>query len=63
MSDEEWYICYGTNNYLWKNGEVEKTMYRVLSCVVYTLIDNYVCIEYLSCQSKVIKIYLKQSNI
>ena len=24
----------------------------VLSCVVYTLIDNYVCIEYLPCQSK-----------
>ena len=24
----------------------------MLSCVVYTLIDNYVCIEYLSCQSK-----------
>ena len=27
-------------------------MYRVLSCVNYTLIDNYVCIDYLSCQSK-----------
>ena len=27
-------------------------MYRVLSCVVYTLIENYVCIDYLSCQSK-----------
>ena len=27
-------------------------MFRALSCVVYTLIDNYVCIEYLPCQSK-----------
>ena len=29
-----------------------KTLFRVLSCVVYTLIENYVCIDYLSCQSK-----------
>ena len=29
-----------------------KKLFRVLSCVVYTLIDNYVCIEYLPCQSK-----------
>ena len=34
------------------NGEDKKTVYRVLSCVVYTLIDNYVCIDYLLCQSK-----------
>ena len=27
-------------------------MYRVLSCVVYYLMENYFCIEYLSCQSK-----------
>ena len=27
-------------------------MFRLLSCVVYTRIDNYVCIEYFSCQSK-----------
>ena len=27
-------------------------VYRVLSCVVYTLIDNYVCIDYLSCKLK-----------
>ena len=27
-------------------------MYRVLSCVLYTLIDNYVCIDCLSFQSK-----------
>ena len=29
-----------------------RKVYRVLSCVVYTIIDNYGCIEYLSCQSK-----------
>ena len=30
----------------------EKKLQRVLSCVVYTLIDNYVSIAYISCQSK-----------
>ena len=34
------------------NGYIAKTVYKVLSCVVYTLIDNYFCIDYLSCQSK-----------
>ena len=34
------------------NGKIPKNMYRVFSCVVYTIIDNYVCIDYLSCQSK-----------
>ena len=34
------------------NGEIEKEVYRVLSCVVYTLMDNYIFIDYLSCQSK-----------
>ena len=34
------------------NGEITKQLYRVLSCVVYTLIESYVCIDYLSCQSK-----------
>ena len=29
-----------------------KNVLILLSCVVYTLIDNYVCIDYLSCQSK-----------
>ena len=29
-----------------------RKVYRVLSCVVYTIIDNYGCTEYLSCQSK-----------
>ena len=30
----------------------EEKFYRVLSCVVFNLIDNYVCIDNLSCQSK-----------
>ena len=29
-------------------------MFIVLSCVVYTLIENYACIDYLSCQSKIV---------
>ena len=29
-----------------------KKVCRVLSCVVYTLIENYACIDYLLCQSK-----------
>ena len=29
-----------------------KKVYRVLSCVLYSIIENYVCIDYLSCQSK-----------
>ena len=33
------------------NGEIPKRLYRVLCYVVYSLIYNYVCIEYLSCQS------------
>ena len=26
--------------------------FRVLSCVIYTIIGNYVCIDYLACQLK-----------
>ena len=29
-----------------------KKAFEVLSCVIYTKIDNCVCIDYLSCQSK-----------
>ena len=32
------------------NGEIRKKLCRVLSCVVYTLIENYGCIDYLSRQ-------------
>ena len=34
------------------NGLEPKKVYRVLSCVIYSLIDNYVCIDYLSYQPK-----------
>ena len=34
------------------NEDIPNKNHRVLSCVVYNLIGNYVCIEYLSCQSK-----------
>ena len=29
-----------------------KKVYRVLSCVLYSIVDNFVCIENLSCQTK-----------
>ena len=32
------------------NGEIPNKLYRVLSCVVYYLMENYVYIDYLSCQ-------------
>ena len=35
------------------NVEKPKKWYKVLICVVYSLIDNYVCIDYLSRQSKI----------
>ena len=45
------------------NGGNAKKVYRVLSCVVYSIIDNYVCIEYLLCQSKTLSsISSKQKN-
>ena len=31
-------------------GTKPNKVYIVLSCVLYYLMDNYVCIEYLSCQ-------------
>ena len=34
------------------NGVKAKKMYRVLIFVVYSLIDDYFCIDYLSCKSK-----------
>ena len=37
-----------------------KKLYRVLSYVLYSLIDNYACIDYLSCQPKTLRyIYSK----
>ena len=34
------------------NGTKPKTLYRVLSCVLYYPMKSYVCIDYLSCQPK-----------
>ena len=31
-----------------------KKYFKVLSCVLYTIISNYVCIDYLACESKTI---------
>ena len=31
-------------------GEIPKKAFRVLSCVSYNTIDNYVCTDYLACQ-------------
>ena len=33
-------------------GTKPKKVYSLLSCVLYSVIDNYVCIDYLSCKSK-----------
>ena len=33
-------------------GTNPKTVFRVLSCVLYYVIENYVCIDYLCCQYK-----------
>ena len=35
--------------------ENPKKPFRVLSCFIYTIINNYVCIDYLACQYKKIK--------
>ena len=29
-----------------------KKYFKVLSCIIYTIISNYVCIDYLACESK-----------
>ena len=34
------------------NGIKPKKVYKVLSCVIYSLINNYVFIDYLLCQPK-----------
>ena len=52
---------YWTNNVLWEKRKNPIKMVKVLSCVLYYITNNYVCIDYLSCQSKnLISIY---SNI
>ena len=39
-----------------------KNVLRVLNCVVYTLIENYFSIDYLSCQSKTLCDILKNTT-
>ena len=34
------------------NGVNAKKVYRVLSCVIYSLIKHYVCMDYQLCESK-----------
>ena len=38
-------------NILWDK-EKSKKDFKVLSCVIYTIINNYVCIDILACESK-----------
>ena len=33
-----------------------KKAFRMLSCVIYIIIKNYVCIDYLACQSEKISV-------
>ena len=35
-----------------KRGIKSKKYFRVLGCVIYTIIDNCVCINYIACQPK-----------
>ena len=34
-------------------GERTKKYFRVLSCVIYAMIENYVCIDYIACEQKI----------
>ena len=36
--------------FMFYDTRVEKIACKVLSCVIYTIIKNYVCIDYLACQ-------------
>ena len=38
----------------YESKKIPMKVYRVLSCVIYYIIENYVCIEYLCCQSKIL---------
>ena len=45
--------CVMTLIFFYENNRVKpKKLYRMLSCVVYYLTDNYVCIDNLLCQLK-----------
>ena len=43
--------------------EKPEIVFRVLSCVVYSLLENYVCIDYLSCQPKILSSISSKPNI
>ena len=45
------------------NGLKPKKVYIVLSCVLYSFIDNYVCIDYLLYQPKTLGRIFFQNNI
>ena len=41
----------------YENGTTNQMkVFRLLSCVIYYVIDNYFCIEYICCQSKTLSI-------
>ena len=43
-------------------GGNSKKYFSVLSCVIYTIIKNYVCIDYLACQRKILSIMLSDRS-
>ena len=47
-------MCYCTNTESKTKDPIK--VYRVLSCVLYSIIENYFCIGYLCCQSKTLSI-------
>ena len=54
--EKKYYLHYCTNNVLWDQNKNPIKAYRVLSCVLYYFIENYVCIDYLCCHSKTLSV-------
>ena len=48
------YNSVSINIFLWYKKRKPRNDFRVLSCVINTIIQIYVCIEYIACQSKII---------
>ena len=48
------YVCYCTSNFYENITKNSTKLYRVLICVLYSFIDNHVCIDYLCCKYKTI---------
>ena len=41
----------------YENGTTNQMkVFRLLSCVIYYVIDNYVCVEYICCQAKTLSV-------